>query len=212
MNTRIQVEHPVTELVYGVDLVREQLRIAGGRGMSVRQESLAPRGWAIECRITSEDPSNGLLPSAGTITWLRVPSGPGVRWDAGITAGDTVTLFYDSMLAKLICHGPTRTDAIETMRRALHELLVVGVATNVPFHLALLEDPDFRAGKVDIQFLERRADLLEPTLDRALLTRLAVTAALLEERRRTARRTTAASTESEHNPAWRAAARRDALQ
>lgn len=212
MNTRIQVEHPVTELVYGVDLVREQLRIAGGRGMSVRQASLSPRGWAIECRITSEDPANGLLPSAGTISWLRAPSGPGVRWDAGITAGDTVTLYYDSMLAKLVTFGATRADAISTMRRALLELMVVGVATNVPFHLALLDDADFQAGRIDIQFLERRADLLEPTPDAALVLRLAVAAALLEDERRQGRRVTTSSTEVGDNPAWRAAARREALQ
>jgi acetyl-CoA carboxylase biotin carboxylase subunit len=212
MNTRIQVEHPVTELVYGVDLVREQLRIAAGVGMSLRQESLAPRGWAIECRITSEDPANGLLPSAGTISWLRAPSGPGVRWDAGIMAGDTVTLYYDSMLAKLICYGATRADAIATMRRALEELVVVGVATNVPFHLALLDDPDFQAGAIDIQFLERRPDLLEPAADAALVTRLAVTAALLEDQRRTSRRVTTTQGGAADNSAWRAIARREALQ
>lgn len=212
MNTRIQVEHPVTELVYGVDLVREQLRIAAGQGMSVRQETLTPRGWALECRITSEDPANGLLPSAGTISWLRAPAGPGVRWDAGVSAGDTVTLHYDSMLAKLICHGPTRADAIATMRRALTELIVVGVATNAPFHLALLDDPEFQAGRIDIQFLERRADLLDPPLDDALSTRLAVAAALLEDERRQARRIVAAPVETDDNPAWRAAARREALQ
>jgi acetyl-CoA carboxylase biotin carboxylase subunit len=212
MNTRIQVEHPVTELVYGVDLVREQLRIAGGQGMSVRQEELTPRGWAIECRITSEDPANGLLPSAGTISWLRVPSGPGVRWDAGISAGDTVTLYYDSMLAKLIAHGPSRADAIRTMRRALQELMVVGVATNVPFHLALLDDADFQAGRIDIQFLERRPDLLEARLDAALTTRLAITAALLEDERRRGRRVVTTTGAKADNPAWRSAARRDALQ
>ena len=212
MNTRIQVEHPVTELVYGVDLVREQLRIAAGAGMSVRQESLAPRGWAIECRITSEDPANGLLPSTGTVSWLRVPSGPGVRWDAGIAAGSVVTLHYDSMLAKLICHGPTRADAMDTMRRALAELVVVGVATNVPFHMALLDDPDFRSGAIDIQFLERRPDLLEPALDDALVSRLAVAAALLEEQRRLSRRVSSASISASDNPAWRAAARREGVQ
>ncbi|HEU5051002.1 MAG TPA: biotin carboxylase N-terminal domain-containing protein, partial [Gemmatimonadales bacterium] len=126
MNTRIQVEHPVTELVYGVDLVREQLRIAAGEPMRVHQGWLHPRGWAIECRITSEDPANGFLPSTGRIAYLRVPGGPGVRWDAGVEVGDEVTLFYDSLLAKLIVWAPDRERAIVRMRRALDELSIVG--------------------------------------------------------------------------------------
>ncbi len=113
MNTRIQVEHPVTELVYGVDLVREQLRIAAGEPMRVPDRWLEPRGWAMECRITSEDPANGFLPSTGRIEYLRLPGGPGVRWDAGVESGDEVTLFYDSLLAKLIVWAPDRTQAIE---------------------------------------------------------------------------------------------------
>jgi acetyl-CoA carboxylase biotin carboxylase subunit len=212
MNTRIQVEHPVTELVYGVDLVREQLRIAGGLGMTVRQDQLQPRGWALECRITSEDPANGLLPSGGTITWLRIPSGPGVRWDAGVTAGSEVTLHYDSMLAKLITHGATRADAIATMRRALGELVVVGVATNAAFHLALLDDADFQTGQIDIQFLERRPDLLESRLDEATSLRLAITAALLEDERRQSRQFVTGSPAELEPSAWQVAARRDAVQ
>ena len=126
MNTRIQVEHPVTELVYGVDLVREQLRIAAGEPMRVAAGWLSPRGWAMECRITSEDPANGFLPSTGRIDYLRVPGGPGVRWDAGVEVGDEVTLHYDSMLAKLIVWAPDRAQAIARMRRALDELAVLG--------------------------------------------------------------------------------------
>lgn len=213
MNTRIQVEHPVTEVVYGVDLVREQLRIAGGRAMSLRQEQVVPRGWAIECRITSEDPANGFLPGTGTIQWLRAPAGPGVRWDAGITAGDTVTLHYDSMLAKLICHGATRDDAIAVMRRALDELVVVGVPTNAAFHRALVRDPAFCRGDIDIQFLERRPDLATQPLARDEMARLAVAAALLEDRRRQARSIVAHRDDgmTAVTP-WRAAARRDAVQ
>jgi len=150
MNTRIQVEHPVTEQVYGVDLVREQLRIARGEAMSLPPGPLAPRGWSMECRITSEDPANGLLPSAGRISWMRAPSGPGVRWESGVEAGSEVTLHYDSMLAKLIVHAPDRSAAIATMQRALAELVIVGVATNVPFQRRLLADPDFIAGAIDI--------------------------------------------------------------
>ena len=187
MNTRIQVEHPVTELVYGVDLVREQLRIARGLPMRVA-EGRAPDGWALECRLTSEDPANGFLPSTGRVTHLRVPGGPGVRWDGGIEAGDEVTRFYDSLLAKLVVWAPTRELAIDRMRRALDELVLVGVATNQGFHRRLLADPDFRRGAIDIQFLERRPDLTAPAEDAALDRDLAVVAALVEDHARTARR------------------------
>ena len=123
MNTRIQVEHPVTELVYGVDLVREQLRIAAGERMRVPDRWLEPRGWSMECRITSEDPANGFLPSTGRIEHLRVPGGPGVRWDGGVETGDEVTLFYDSLLGKLIVWAPHRAGALDRMARALDELV-----------------------------------------------------------------------------------------
>ena len=188
MNTRIQVEHPVTELVYGVDLVREQLRIAAGEPMRVPSGWLSPRGWAIECRITSEDPANGFLPSTGRIEHLRVPGGPGVRWDAGIEVGDEVTLYYDSMLAKLIVWAPDRAQAIARMRRALDELTVLGVATTQAFHRRLFADPAFQAGDLDIQFLDRRSDLVQaaPSRDDALI--LAVAAALAEDEARRHRR------------------------
>jgi acetyl-CoA carboxylase biotin carboxylase subunit len=211
MNTRIQVEHPVTELVYGVDLVREQLRIAAGEPMRVHQGWLHPRGWAIECRITSEDPANGFLPSTGRIGYLRVPGGPGVRWDAGVEAGDEVTLFYDSLLAKLIVYAPDRERAIVRMRRALDELSIVGVATNQGFHRRLLDDPDFRAGEIDIQFLERRADLIAPALDDAELTDLAVAAALAEEGARRSRRPVVAEGDHEAG-AWLRQARLEGLR
>jgi len=184
MNTRIQVEHPVTELVYSVDLVREQLRILRGLGMGVSEWPLAPRGHAIECRITSEDPANGFLPSTGTIEYLQAPAGPGVRWDAGIETGNTITLFYDSLLAKLIVHGEDRATAIRRMRRALEELVVVGVATNQGFLRRLLDDAEFGRGEVDIQFLERRGDLLAPAADPARDGRIALAAALAEAQRR----------------------------
>ncbi len=210
MNTRIQVEHPVTELVYGVDLVREQLRIAGGKAMSIPEQPREPRGWAIECRITSEDPANGLLPSAGHISWLRAPSGPGVRWDAGVETGSEVTLHYDSMLAKLIAVGASREAALAVMARALDELAIVGVSTNVAFHRALLADPDFRSGAIDIQFLERRPDLLAPANDEATVRRLAIAAALLEDDRRQSRRITVAAPVADGASRWRQAARLDA--
>jgi acetyl-CoA carboxylase biotin carboxylase subunit len=188
MNTRIQVEHPVTELVYGIDLVREQLRIARGFPMRVGHGGRAPHGWAIECRITSEDASAGFLPSTGRVEYLRVPAGPGVRWDAGVDTGDEVTLFYDSLLAKLIVWAPDRPQAIERMRRALAELVIVGVRTNQGFHRRLFADPAFRAGELDIQFLERRTDLHAPAPDPARMLELAIAAALAEEEARSMRR------------------------
>ena len=215
MNTRIQVEHPVTEEVYGVDLVREQLRIAAGLPMSVPDGPLLPRGWAIECRITSEDPANGLLPSTGTIRWMRTPAGPGVRWDSGVESGSEVTLHYDSMLAKLIVHAGDRPAAIAVMQRALAELAILGVATNVPFHRRLLADPDFLRGAIDIQFLERRPDLMASSDDDATVTRIAIAAALLAEDRRTSRRTSSppgTASASASASAWQQTARREGLR
>ncbi|MGH7445097.1 MAG: acetyl-CoA carboxylase biotin carboxylase subunit, partial [Longimicrobiales bacterium] len=139
MNTRIQVEHPVTELVLGLDLVQWQLRIAAGEPLSFEQHELVPTGHAIECRITSEDPTNGFLPSTGTIRMLEVPSGPGVRWDGGIEAGAEIGLSYDPLLAKLIAWGSTREQAIARMHRALRELTIVGVETSREFHIRVLE-------------------------------------------------------------------------
>jgi acetyl-CoA carboxylase, biotin carboxylase subunit len=211
MNTRIQVEHPVTELVYGVDLVREQLRIARGLPMTVAEGELTPRGWAIECRITSEDPRHGFLPSTGRITYLRAPSGPGVRWDGGFETGDDVTLHYDSMIAKLIVHGPDRAGAIARMRRALEELVVVGIATNQAFHLRLLADAAFQAGDIDIQFLERRAELAAPAPDPSRDLALVVAAALLEDTRRQGLRPTVTPTDHGESD-WLRAGRRDALR
>ena len=211
MNTRIQVEHPVTELVYGVDLVREQLRIARGMPMTVAEGQLTPRGWAIECRITSEDPANNFLPSTGRIGFLQAPSGPGVRWDAGIEAGDEVTLYYDSMLAKLIVHGKDRDDVIRRMERALGELVVTGVATNQAFHRRLLAHPDFRVGAIDIQFLERHPELAVPTPDDDTELRVAVAAALAEHERRQGRRPLVANG-GDRSSAWLHAARRDGLR
>lgn len=188
MNTRIQVEHPVTEMVYGVDLVREQLRIARGLPMSLPERPLIPRGWALECRITSEDAGNGFLPATGRIDYLRPPAGPGVRWDAGVEQGNEVTLFYDSLLGKVIVWAADRDAAVIRMRRALAELVLTGVATNHAFHLRLLADPAFQAGEIDSQFLERRPDLLEAPVSSDRLLELVVAAALAEEEARQSQR------------------------
>ncbi len=185
MNTRIQVEHPVTELTTGIDLVQWQIRIAAGEAIPFRQEDVRMQGHAIECRITSEDPANDFLPSTGRIEHLDIPSGPGVRWDWGIAVGYEVGLFYDPMLAKLIVHGPTREEAIDRMRRALGELRVVGLDTSVPFHLRVMDEPDFRAGRLDIRYLEKHeAGLLEVEVDEEALEFAALAAALLEEETR----------------------------
>jgi acetyl-CoA carboxylase biotin carboxylase subunit len=185
MNTRIQVEHPVTELVTGVDLVQWQIRVAAGEALPFTQGDVRFTGHAIECRITSEDPENSFLPSTGRITGLTVPTGPGVRWDGGIATGVEVGLFYDPMLAKLIVHAPTRIEAIERMRRALLELRVEGVDTAVPFHLRVMDEPDFRAGRLDIRYLEKHEDyLFSPVADEETIRAAALAAALLEEERR----------------------------
>jgi acetyl-CoA carboxylase biotin carboxylase subunit len=211
MNTRIQVEHPVTELVFGVDLVREQLRIAAGEPMRVHGGWMSPRGWALECRITSEDPANGFLPSTGRIEHLRVPGGPGVRWDGGVDVGDEVTLYYDSMLAKLIVWASDRAQAIARMRRALDELSVLGVATNQAFHRRLLADPAFQAGDIDIQFLERRSDLSRPDPSDEDVVRLAVAAALAEDHARRSRRPAVAAEDGGASP-WLDRARLEGLR
>ena len=157
MNTRIQVEHPVTELVTGVDLVREQLSIAGGAPVSVRQDELVLSGAAIEVRINAEDPERDFLPSPGEITALELPRGPGVRVDTAAYAGYTVPPFYDSLIAKLCCHGRDRAEALERTRRALEEFSIEGIHTTVPFHRELLDDDAVQAGEYDVEYLERRS-------------------------------------------------------
>jgi acetyl-CoA carboxylase biotin carboxylase subunit len=214
MNTRIQVEHPVTELVTGIDLVQWQLRIAAGERIPFPAE-IEPRGWAMECRLTSEDPANGFLPSTGRVEYLHVPSGPGVRWDGGIEAGSEVGLFYDPMLAKLIVWGATREQAVARMHRALRELVVDGIETSREFHLRVMEDAEFRAGAIDIQWLERRLpSLLGAAPADHELRDAAIAAALIADRDRrgvvagAAGRGAPAPAES----AWALLARRQALR
>ena len=218
MNTRIQVEHPVTELVYGVDLVREQLRIAGGQAMRVHGASgpggqLHPRGHAIECRITAEDPFNDFLPATGVLQYLRVPSGPGIRWDAGVESGNDVTLFYDPLLAKLIAWGETRDVAIQRMRRALSELVIVGLPTSQPFHLRVMDDAAFLKGEIDITYLERAGSRLLAAAPRAGLERaLAVAAALVADERHERPAPGRLTARPAQSDAWTQAARLDALR
>jgi acetyl-CoA carboxylase biotin carboxylase subunit len=157
MNTRLQVEHPITEVVTGVDLVQWQIRIARGERLTLDPGALlSPRAHAIECRIYAEDPENGFLPSPGRIVGLRVPQGPGVRDDSGAYEGGEVPIFYDPMISKLITWGDTRDHALQRMRRALDEYEVRGIRTTIPFFKWILEDEDFRGGRFDTSFIDRK--------------------------------------------------------
>ena len=160
MNTRIQVEHPISEAITGINLIQEQIRSAAGKRLKLKQKDIKFNGHAIECRINAEDPVNGFRPSPGTIKSLHLPGGPGVRVDSAIYQGYTVPPYYDSLLAKLIVHAPTRAEAIARMRRALMEFLISGLDTNIDFHLAILRDPDFIAGNYNIGYLGQKTDEL----------------------------------------------------
>jgi acetyl/propionyl-CoA carboxylase alpha subunit len=162
VNTRLQVEHPVTEWLTGRDLVRDQIRIAAGEPLGFTQDDVVLRGAAIECRIAAEDPYNNYLPSLGRIGFVSEPSGPGVRVDSSIFGGIEIPYFYDPMLAKLICWGADRSQAIDRMKRALREYVIVGVQTNIPFHLQLLDDPRFINGEVHTGFLDSEFKMNEP--------------------------------------------------
>ncbi len=160
MNTRLQVEHPITELITGVDLVREQVRIAAGEPLGYEQGDVVARGHAIQCRIYAEDPATGFLPSPGTIEVLRTPSGPGVRDDSGAYEGAEISSYYDPLISKLCVWAPTRAQAVERMRRALSEYVVTGIRTNLSFHLALMNEPEFAAGRYDTGFIGRHEGTL----------------------------------------------------
>jgi acetyl-CoA carboxylase biotin carboxylase subunit len=155
MNTRLQVEHPVTELVTGFDLVREQITVAAGARLSFSQEDVSWRGHAIECRVYAEDPENNFFPAPGRITFLRVPAGPGIRDDSGVVEGDEVSIYYDPMISKLAAWGRTRAEAIERLRRALDEYAVGGIKTTLPFFREIVRDEEFIAGRLDTSFISR---------------------------------------------------------
>ena len=161
MNTRLQVEHPVTEMTTGVDIVAEQLRITRGRKLSYKQEDIKFNGHAIECRINAEDPYNDFLPSTGRITHSLLPTGPGIRVDTGVYPGFEITPYYDPMIAKLIVWGETRAQAILRMRRALEEYRIVGVRTNIPFHQTMMDSHRFMGGQYDTRFVEERFSMRE---------------------------------------------------
>ncbi|MBM2846480.1 MAG: acetyl-CoA carboxylase biotin carboxylase subunit, partial [Bacteroidetes bacterium] len=167
MNTRLQVEHPITEMVTGIDLVREQIRVAQGEELSFRQEDVRPRGHAIECRICAEDPANNFFPSTGRLHIVEPPSGPFIRVENGVRSGDEVSMFYDPLLAKVVTWGEDRQQAVERMLRALDEFVIAGIHTTIPFCRFVLTDPEFIAGRFDTHFVadRYRAELLDPLSD-----------------------------------------------
>jgi len=209
VNARLQVEHPVTELVLGIDLVKEQIQIAAGERLAWRQEDMRMRGAAIECRIYAEDPSNNFFPSPGYISRLQVPAGPGVRRDSGVYEGWTVPLEYDPLLSKVSVWGTARAEAIARMRRALGEYEVFGIKTNIPFFRRLLEHPDFAAGRLDTGLIDRvlAAGLMEEEPPSQEEERVAALAAALHLHGRQEKRIPAPAVAS----AWKSTGRDAAL-
>jgi acetyl/propionyl-CoA carboxylase alpha subunit len=165
MNTRLQVEHPVTELVTGVDLVTWQIRIAAGEPLTLAQEAVRQRGHAIECRLYAEDVANQFLPSTGQVAYYRPPAGPGVRVDDGIETGMPVSPYYDPMLAKVIAWGRDRAEAVAKMRRALRDTVVLGVTTNISYLLDILNEPAFIDGRTDTTFLSDHMMAWQPQVE-----------------------------------------------
>jgi len=161
MNTRIQVEHPVTEMVTGIDIVKEQLLIASGNKLSIKQKDVKMHGWAIECRINAEDPLNNFAPSPGKLRGYRSPGGVGIRVDSGVHTRYTISPMYDPMISKLVAWGRTRDEAIQRMRRALYEYVIVGVKTNIPFHKAVMENKRFQSGELGTHFITQETTLLD---------------------------------------------------
>ena len=213
MNTRLQVEHPVTEMVTGLDLVRAQLHVAQGGALGAAFDDVEPRGHAIEVRLYAEDPFRGFAPSPGRIDVLRWPEGPGIRNDAGVYEGADVPIHYDPMIAKLIAYGADRDQAIERLRRALREMRVDGIATSTPLFLRILDDAQFRAGELDIGMLERKLACGEwmPVVEDDGGDLPIVAAAIAHAERQETVTSTARRTNGHgHRGAWRDAARREA--
>jgi acetyl-CoA carboxylase biotin carboxylase subunit len=218
MNTRLQVEHPVTELVTGLDLVREQISVAAGAKLSFTQDEVRWSGHAIECRVYAEDPENNFFPSPGRITFLRVPAGPGIRDDGGVSAGAEVSIHYDPMISKLAGWGRTRAEAIDRLRRALDEYAVGGIKTTLPFFRQIVRDEEFVAGKLDTGFISRFQSRQALAREHAAVSEsegrteqdLAIIAAALDYSQRQS------ATNNAHRPsesnAWRMAGRSALLQ
>jgi acetyl-CoA carboxylase biotin carboxylase subunit len=204
MNTRLQVEHPITEMVTGVDLVKEQIRIAAGERIQFRQQDIAMKGAAIECRIYAEDPENNFFPSPGAIRLLRTPAGPGIRDDNGVFEGWTVPIEYDPLISKLVAWAPSRAEAIQRMQRALKEYQVEGIKTNLAFFREVLQHPDFRTGDLDTGFIDRwlKGRHEPPVVSQAGVDLAAIAAALFDAAPVADRDTSAALKSS-----WKTAAR-----
>ena len=208
MNTRLQVEHPVTEAVTGMDIVVEQIRVADGRHLTRRQEDIHSRGAAIECRVNAEDPYNDFLPSNGRITMVQLPTGPGVRIDTGVYVGFEISTFYDPLISKLIVWGETRPQAIIRMRRALEEYRFVGIRTNIPFHQAMMSTYPFITGKYDTRFVEEQFSMLDAAENRELYLDIAALMASLVVHVQMERRTQVYPN-SEQKSKWRWADRHE---
>ncbi len=213
-NTRLQVEHPVTEMVTGVDLAKEQIRIASGMKLSYKQEDIKWKGSSIECRIYAEDPDNNFLPSVGTVHSYVEPSGPGVRVDSGLSEGLEISLYYDPLIAKLLTWGNDRTEAIERMKRALSEYRISGVATTIPFHMAVMNNQKFREGKIHTHFIEEemeKGQLVVGADSDDILKAVAVFSALLDYQEKKETKTLVSKPKSKDSP-WKVEGRRMGLR
>jgi acetyl-CoA carboxylase, biotin carboxylase subunit len=211
MNTRLQVEHPVTEFVTGIDLVREQINVAWGEKLSFTQSDITLRGHAIECRVYAEDPENNFLPSPGKITRLRVPQGNGVRDDGGIYEGSEISIYYDPMISKLAVYGSSREEAIGRLGRALKEYEVGGIKTTLPFFREIIQDQEFIDGNLDTGFIPRWQERRKKTEVSAIVNDLSVIAAVLQQKSEKANLPVESTTETGKQSKWAIAGRSAAL-
>jgi acetyl-CoA carboxylase biotin carboxylase subunit len=211
MNTRLQVEHPITELVTGVDIVKEQIRIARGRKLRSMQEDIQMNGWAVECRINAEDPARGFVPSTGKLSQIILPTGPGVRVDTGVYPGFEISPYYDSLISKLICWGENRAEAVLRMRRALEEYRVVGVKTNIPFHQSIMDSHRFMAGQFDTRFVEERFSMDSAEEGKETLPHIAAIIAVLVTHREGQRATQIMHRASRDASNWKWLGRRERM-
>jgi acetyl-CoA carboxylase biotin carboxylase subunit len=209
-NTRLQVEHTVTELVAGVDLVADQILVASGEPLPYRQEDIKLRGWAIECRIAAEDPFNEFLPSVGMVTYVSEPGGPGVRVDSALCEGKNIPHYYDPLIAKLSTRGRDRPEAIRRMRRALQEYKIVGVSTTIPFHLQMMDNPHFIAGRLNTAFVEKHFHLdQQDELENETIALVAASLLAHSKRKETLSSSSLAGVSGSH---WRLQSRRSGLR
>ena len=215
MNTRLQVEHPVTEMVTGIDLVRQQLLIASGEKLQIKQKDIEHSGHSIECRIYAEDTAAGFLPDAGQISSLQLPAGPWVRIDSGVTVGDEVGVYYDPMIAKLVTWGVDRSTAIDRMHRALSEYRITGLKTTIPFSMWVMNHPSFRSGKFDTRFISQEYHGEDAVPDSGALRAVAIASAITSRDKQS---TAAVAVKKRNNPgsngmmnSWKRAGRIEAL-